>query len=765
MFRWMYPIVAALFLGLLSACAQDPFLSPDSDRTGRLSDATVAQHGVGGVLDVAAARILTGNDASFRSKLRMIDGAEDSIDAMYYIFSDDFTSSVLAQALLRAAQRGVRVRLLLDYHANYKNLDLFSMLQKQAARVNGSLEVRFYGRPTRNIVFDAAYLTLPCVKTAVATPADCQGYKEGLISKALAGEGDGTATGGLPAISNRNVGNSGLFLSGIYAKDPNLMALAVLGGQGAMISELTQDGPSATDEEKEKLKKIARIYWTARTGSTFDRLVARIELGLAFALAGDVLNPLHAAFTGLLPAERKGAAEALRDWEHLTDYLHHKLLLVDRRWMQLGGRNVEDSYHMRPNPLVHKYVFMDTDARLALRAGGDAVESAFEALWDFPAMVATIDEVRQHAPNEMAANTLALKKAEETCKSVEPVTVRETCRIVEFGKRALSQPERERFRFREMRERARHYELNYPHIEDEDPLPGFDVDPGAVISYIENLPFNDRDEKPKRRFGAENGREAASGKRIHSLWLAGLTNACKTASKEKPKRVILHNAYFFPPANLLTRFAEMVDGTIDCRHVTLTVLTNSIETTDLNVVNIFARHTAKAFAEYYRVSASEEKGARIEYFEYRPMPEAANLSLHSKVSVLGDDLIVGSANADVRSYMMDTNNALFIRHAPNLVRDYLRYVDTVTNDQARSENRTRYFLETPRQAMLEEDRHVFQNAIARFKVDQRLTKDQIGKLEGIAFEMLDRAYNMTKDILSGRNKDAGAAFDRAFKGI
>ncbi|MBK7962875.1 MAG: phosphatidylserine/phosphatidylglycerophosphate/cardiolipin synthase family protein [Bdellovibrionales bacterium] len=52
-----------------------------------------------------------------------------------------------------------------------------------------------------------------------------------------------------------------------------------------------------------------------------------------------------------------------------------------------------------------------------------------------------------------------------------------------------------------------------------------------------------------------------------------------------------------------------------------------------------------------------------------------NKSLHTKISVLGDDIIIGSANADVRSYFMDTNNAVMIRNAPNLVADYLAFLN------------------------------------------------------------------------------------------
>jgi cardiolipin synthase C len=52
--------------------------------------------------------------AAFDQRMQSAALARRSIDAMYYIWRDDLTGRLLAQALLDAAERGVRVRLLLD---------------------------------------------------------------------------------------------------------------------------------------------------------------------------------------------------------------------------------------------------------------------------------------------------------------------------------------------------------------------------------------------------------------------------------------------------------------------------------------------------------------------------------------------------------------------------------------------------------------------------------------------------------------------------
>ncbi len=54
-----------------------------------------------------------GADA-FAMRMRLIEAAEESIDAQYYIWHDDLTGNALYNRILVAADRGVRVRLLLD---------------------------------------------------------------------------------------------------------------------------------------------------------------------------------------------------------------------------------------------------------------------------------------------------------------------------------------------------------------------------------------------------------------------------------------------------------------------------------------------------------------------------------------------------------------------------------------------------------------------------------------------------------------------------
>ena len=57
--------------------------------------------------------LVNGRDA-LASRLALIDAAEASLDAQYYIWHDDTSGILLLDALSRAADRGVRVRLLLD---------------------------------------------------------------------------------------------------------------------------------------------------------------------------------------------------------------------------------------------------------------------------------------------------------------------------------------------------------------------------------------------------------------------------------------------------------------------------------------------------------------------------------------------------------------------------------------------------------------------------------------------------------------------------
>ncbi len=79
-----------------------------------------------------------GNDA-LAARLKLIDMADKSLDIQYYIYKTDITGGLLTEHLLKAADRGVRVRLLLD--------DIGSSLEDIKVSIvdeHPNIEVRLY---------------------------------------------------------------------------------------------------------------------------------------------------------------------------------------------------------------------------------------------------------------------------------------------------------------------------------------------------------------------------------------------------------------------------------------------------------------------------------------------------------------------------------------------------------------------------------------------------------------------------------------------
>ena len=62
----------------------------------------------------SAFRLLSAGVDGFLARAQMINAAEQTLDLEYFIFRQDDTGQLLADALLRAADRGVRIRLLID---------------------------------------------------------------------------------------------------------------------------------------------------------------------------------------------------------------------------------------------------------------------------------------------------------------------------------------------------------------------------------------------------------------------------------------------------------------------------------------------------------------------------------------------------------------------------------------------------------------------------------------------------------------------------
>ena len=155
-------LVAALATVTLAACASLPTersTTPSHALTGT-ADTKLGVFATRAVADLRApsgVHLLYQGPDAFLARLVLADAAERSIDAQYYIWHGDTTGRVLIDALLRAADRGVRVRLLIDDVGSAAN-DMHLLLLTKHPNV----EVRLFNpvatRSTRllGLLFDFA---------------------------------------------------------------------------------------------------------------------------------------------------------------------------------------------------------------------------------------------------------------------------------------------------------------------------------------------------------------------------------------------------------------------------------------------------------------------------------------------------------------------------------------------------------------------------------------------------------------------------------
>ena len=147
-----------LLLALLSACAtlpedypkEESFAVPASAETplGISATAWVSSHdGQSGFFPLQS-----GSDA-LAARLRMIERAEVSLDAQYFLMKSDIAGHVFSQELLLAADRGVRVRFLLD--------DIFTKVNDEELFIldaHENIEVRLYNPIAKRGLFILNFL-------------------------------------------------------------------------------------------------------------------------------------------------------------------------------------------------------------------------------------------------------------------------------------------------------------------------------------------------------------------------------------------------------------------------------------------------------------------------------------------------------------------------------------------------------------------------------------------------------------------------------
>jgi cardiolipin synthase C len=107
----------ALLLAL-TGCA--PALNLDAQRTPSYTLANADDSSLKSHLDAhippgeSGFHLLPGGHAALAARLALAQRASRTLDVQYYLFHNDTTGKLVAAALLAAAERGVRVRVLID---------------------------------------------------------------------------------------------------------------------------------------------------------------------------------------------------------------------------------------------------------------------------------------------------------------------------------------------------------------------------------------------------------------------------------------------------------------------------------------------------------------------------------------------------------------------------------------------------------------------------------------------------------------------------
>jgi putative cardiolipin synthase len=138
--------LVAVSVILVSACATMPpgadypkveskaLAHPEETAIGRKVDAYAKAHpGLSGF------RLFASGSAAFTLRVQLANSAQRTLDIQYFIFKDDDTGQLLMSAMLAAADRGVRVRVLMDDTEARGQDDRVALLA-----ANPNIEVRLY---------------------------------------------------------------------------------------------------------------------------------------------------------------------------------------------------------------------------------------------------------------------------------------------------------------------------------------------------------------------------------------------------------------------------------------------------------------------------------------------------------------------------------------------------------------------------------------------------------------------------------------------
>ena len=744
--------------------------------------------------------LLKDNDLAFAAKIDIIRKAKKQVKLNYYIVSPDESTSFLVNELIKkiSADKDFRVKILTDYQYNYYQLDFFKWLENQQPHGIKQIEIGLYNRPTINIIKLAEFLTLGCSDNQPTTKGlpECAKEKLAYLKK--------FDTMSLGEAENAMSVPAKIFLTGLYAQNPDVILYGLQGGYERSVQSLELAEKAKANKSKiGQVKKLGKLYLKSKQSKGIKKVGAKIALGskVAGLFLGNQLSSLINSGKTIFPFSVEGidGLPLMKhpDLEYITDYTHHKFILGDDQHLQIGGRNVANAYHMHPTHLEKYYTFMDSDVFMALtEKDGAFFNIAFDRLWNLRSMVASLDDVAKHAPPSYLHLINEIDKIKtESCDGETDTAKKEACLTQLFAQvvDAEQAPFIEAKQI-EWDEKFKKSLATYEkYLATQKPFKSwtateqiFDSEAGYVLSnninsplhsfthhsitakdfhYVENLPFSQANTTSKkvRSFGSEYGKEVGHGKGIHKVWMNAFQQACEQSNQTgEPTEVIIHQGYFAPPMGLAYEMNRLIKAA-NCPNVTVKLYTNSILSTDLVPINLIGRRLLFAMSQHNDEVNSDD---RFQYFEYNvdtltnivekeySYPEdkkgklTSYFSLHTKVMIFGNDIYIGSANTDFRSYLMDTNNGVFIKNAPKLVARYKAFLKEIEDKKIVTPAKD-FFQYASKEALNEHERAEMLPLMKRLKFVEgdTLSAEQQKGIE-VLFMLLDKSSTEFDKLLN-----------------
>jgi len=240
-------LMTALCLSFLSGCSLPP-LDKRSESQALTPDQSAATPLGRGIAPLAAAHPgksgihpLSNAYDAFAARMMLARAAERSLDVQYYIWHDDMTGTMLLEALHAAADRGVRVRLLLDDNGT-SGLDTVLAAMDE----HPNIEVRLYNPFVLRWPKPLGYVT------------DFSRLNRRMHNKSFTADNQATIIGG------RNVGDESFgAANGVLFTDLDVLAI------GAAVNDVSMDFDR---------------YWASESAYPVDRLLKKPEPGALQAL-------------------------------------------------------------------------------------------------------------------------------------------------------------------------------------------------------------------------------------------------------------------------------------------------------------------------------------------------------------------------------------------------------------------------------------------------------------------------------------------------